>query len=114
MVHKDVRQFDTLNLSPAMQYVTYKLKAWEGLPLTLIGHINIFKMVLLLKLLYLYSAAPYILNKLHFESIYKLLAPFLWRNQALKLRRDLLNVPYEHGCLAQPNIYIYYVVVQLS
>lgn len=71
-------------------------------------------MVLLPKLLYLYRALPYILPKLHFESADKLLAPFLWRNQAPRLSSDTLKAPFEHGGLTLPNMYIYDVVVQLS
>lgn len=44
VIHKDIRQFDALNLSPTIQNLTSKLKAWENLPLTLVGRINIFKM----------------------------------------------------------------------
>lgn len=114
VVHRDVRQFDILNITPTMQYVCCKLKAWEGLPLTLIGRINVFKMVLLPKLLYVYRAAPHSLPKLHFESIDKMLTPFLWKNQTPRLNRDTLKAPYEHGGLALPNMYIYYIAVQLS
>lgn len=89
--HKDLRQFDVLNVAPTFQYVTHKLKALEGLPLTLIGYINIFKMVLFPKLLYLNRAAPHTLPKLHFESIDRLLSPFLWRNRAPRLSRETLK-----------------------
>lgn len=95
VVHKDVHQFDALNLSPTRQYITQELKAWEG-HLTLIGRINIFKMVLLLKLLYLYRAAPHILPKMNFDSLDKLLASFLWRTQIPMLSRDTLNVVASH------------------
>lgn len=32
VIHKDVRQFDTLILGPMRQYITQKQKALEGLP----------------------------------------------------------------------------------
>lgn len=70
--------------------------------------------MLLPKILYLYRAAPHVLPKLHFDSLDKLLAPCLWRNQVPRLSRDTLKAPYEHGGLALPNLYIYYVAVQLS
>lgn len=58
-----------------MQYKAHRLKAWEGHLLTLVGHTNLFKIVLLPKLLYLYRTSPYILPKVHFESIEKLWLP---------------------------------------
>lgn len=100
MIHKAIRHFNTLNLAPAMKHITLKLKAWEGLPLTLIGRINVFKMILLPKLLYLYRAAPYLLPKIHFESIDRLQTPFLWQNQIPRLSRDTLKASYDYGGLA--------------
>lgn len=114
VIHKDTRQFEALNLSPTMQLLASKLKAWENLPLTLVGRINIFKMIFLPKLLYLYRASPHALPRLHFASIDKILAPFLWNNQAPRLSRDTLKAAYEQGGLALPNMYIYYVAIQLS
>lgn len=91
VIHKDMQQFDVLNMAPTMQYVTHTLKAWERLPLTLIVRINIVKMVLLPKLLYLYRVTSHILLKFHFKSTDKLLAHFLWRNQAHRLSRETLK-----------------------
>lgn len=97
-----------------MKSLAHKIKAWSGLPLTLIGRINIFKMVILPKLLYLYWTAPHILPRTHFQSIDRLLAPFLWSNQALRLSRDTQKAPFDRGGLALPDLYIYYIVTQLS
>lgn len=66
IVHRDVHLLESLNLFPTMQYIANKLKEWESLPLTLVGRINVFKMVLLPKLLYLYQASPHILPKAQF------------------------------------------------
>lgn len=71
-------------------------------------------MIFLPKLLYIYQAAPHILPKVHFHSIDKLLSPFLWKNQTQRLSRDTLKAPYERGGLALPDMYIYYVAIQLS
>lgn len=114
VIHRDIRLFDTLNLVPTMQYITRKLNAWEGLPLTLVGRINIFKMVLLPKLLYLYRAVPHILPKLHFDAIDRVLGPFLWHKRVPRLHRNTLKAPVEHGGLALPDMYVYYVAIQLS
>lgn len=66
VVHRDVHLLESLNLFPTMQYIANKLKEWESLPVTLVGRINVFKMVLHPRLLYLYRASPHILPKAHF------------------------------------------------
>lgn len=114
VVHKEIQIFGTLNLAPAMQRLAHKLEVWGNLPLTLVGHINIFKMIFLPKFLYLYRAAPHPILRAHFTSIDKILAPFLWSNRPPRLNRDTLKAPYDQGGLALPNMYFYYVATQLS
>lgn len=73
-----------------MQYVSHKPKAWVGLPLTLVGFINIFYMILLLN---------------HFDALDSLLTPFLYGNQMPRLGKDALKALYEKSALSEHNMY---------
>ena len=53
VISRQASDFLPLNLSPVVQETRMRLKAWESLPLSLLGRINLIKMKILPKFIYL-------------------------------------------------------------
>lgn len=51
------------NVNPLMEYIKSKLKNWSNLPHSVVGRINLIKMILLPKCLYIFSHSPVVVPK---------------------------------------------------
>uniref|UniRef100_A0A8D0A163 Reverse transcriptase domain-containing protein n=1 Tax=Sander lucioperca TaxID=283035 RepID=A0A8D0A163_SANLU len=83
---------------------------WMPLPISIIGRINILKMNILPKLLYMFQNIPL---SGFFSQMKKKCIRFLWNNKRARLRLSLLYLPYERGGLKCPNFKLYYWAAQL-
>src|SRR4029434_2632440 len=83
-------------------------KRWSALPLTLTGRINVVKMTVLPKFLYVFQCLPLFLTKSFFKSISQAVNSFIWGNQAPRVKKDLLQRQRCVGGLALPSFIHYY------
>ena len=81
---------------------------WASLPLSLVGCINLVKMVILPKFMYLFQHLPICINKSFFTGFDSLLRSFLWGNKPARLKKSILQLPKAKGGLALPNFQQYY------
>lgn len=61
--------FVRLNLDPVLAVIKSKLKAWNNLPLSLTGRINLLKMKVLPKFTYIFRNSPQWLTRTFFNSL---------------------------------------------
>lgn len=73
-----------LNFKPVYDLLKTKTQTWTRLPLGIMGHINLVKMILLLKLLY-FLACPIYIPTLIFNSMKSILNTFIWGPSRHKL-----------------------------
>src|SRR4029434_7482442 len=66
-------------------------KRWSALPLTLTGRINVVKMTVLPKFLYVFQCLPLFLTKSFFKTISQAVNSFIWGNQAPRVKKNLLQ-----------------------
>lgn len=78
------------------------------LPLYLVGRINLVKMVILPKFLYLFEHIPIRINKSFFNGLDSILRAFIWGNKPARLRKSILQLPKAKGGLSLPNFQQYY------
>lgn len=83
------------------------------MPIFMLGHINILKMSILPKFLYLFQSIPLPLSQTFFCKLKKLFSNFIWNNRCPRLRLSLLHLPYDRGGLHVPNLQWYYWAAQL-
>lgn len=81
--------------------------------MSLIGKINILKMNVLPKLLYLFQNIPLPPPSSLFTQLKKLFVRFLWNNRRPRTRLSLLYLPFDRGGLKCPNPLWYYWAAQL-
>uniref|UniRef100_A0A1A8AUT3 Reverse transcriptase domain-containing protein n=2 Tax=Nothobranchius furzeri TaxID=105023 RepID=A0A1A8AUT3_NOTFU len=84
-----------------------------SLPISLMGRINIYKMSILPKVLYVYQNIPLPPPVDWFSRIKKLVLGFLWQNGRPRIRLSLLHLPYNEGGVMCPNIEWYYWACQI-
>lgn len=101
------------NYDPLMGEVRESIEKWTTMPISMIGRINLIKMVTLPKFLYLFQSLPLPLPQHFFKEINKILCRFIWNNRKSILRLRLLYLPYDRGGLQMPNLLWYYWAAQL-
>lgn len=101
------------NYNPTITSISKTLERWSNLQVSLIGRINILKMSILPKLLYLFQNIPLPPPPNFFSRMKNLFSNFLWNNRRPRLRLSLLYLPYDRGGLQCPNMQWYYWSVQL-
>lgn len=79
----------------------------------MIGRINILKINILPKILYLFQNVPLPPPVDFFHKINKLFRGFIWGNYNARVRQSCLHPAYDKGGLKSPNIIWYYWAVQL-
>lgn len=112
-ISPDVKQTVSLNYDPLVARVREMLNRWTRMPISMIGRINIIKMMILPKFLYLFQSLPLPLPDTFFHNINNMLKQFIWNDKKARLQLRLLYLPYERGGLRLPNLKCYYWAAQL-
>lgn len=85
------------------------IKRWDLLLLSLCGRINIIKMNVLPKFLYLFQGLPMgLLSKFFIRSVYTLILAFIWNNKNPRIWKCVLQKPRPQGGMTLPNFLFYY------
>uniref|UniRef100_A0A3P9K8G4 Reverse transcriptase domain-containing protein n=1 Tax=Oryzias latipes TaxID=8090 RepID=A0A3P9K8G4_ORYLA len=101
------------NYDPLMEKINSSIEKWMTLPISIMGRINILKMSVLPKLIYLFQNIPLPPPLDLFSKLKKLFARFIWNNKKARLRLTLLYLPFDRGGLKSPNIEWYHWAAQI-
>uniref|UniRef100_A0A3B3YM34 Reverse transcriptase domain-containing protein n=1 Tax=Poecilia mexicana TaxID=48701 RepID=A0A3B3YM34_9TELE len=112
-IDRDIEKMVSINYDPLVQKILVSLERWSEMPISMIGRINIIKMSILPKFLYLFQSIPLHIPASFFSSLDKAFNKFIWNNKRSRLRLSLLYLPYDRGGLRVPNIKLYYCAAQL-
>lgn len=97
------------NYEPRLVEVSKEFTRWTTLPLSILGRINIAKMIILPKFLYIFQSILLALPPPFLPKTRKLLCNLIWNNRKPRLRLSLLYLPYDRGGLQLPNLERYYL-----
>lgn len=97
------------NYNP-LEKVTETLNCWSTLPISMIGQINLIK--ILQQFLYYFQTLPLPLSEMFYNKPNKPFSKFIWNDRRTSL--NLLYLPYERGGLQFPNLRWYYRAAQLA
>ena len=96
------------NFNPLLHSLKKDLERWSLLPLSLGGRINIVKMNIMPRLLFLFQCIPFYLTKSFFSSVNKLIICFIWNKKTPRIKKETLQRHRQYGGLALPNFQFYY------
>lgn len=113
-ISPDVSQYLSLNLLPLFAKFRDKSNAWCKLPLSVVGRINLIKMVWAPQLLYIFNNSPVWIPQCWFDRIDSQFRELIWRKKTARI--SLLMLPYSkhEGGLAAPHSRAYYLASQLQ
>lgn len=109
----DLKDLVPDNYNPILTSVSESLKRWSDLPLSVIGRVNLVKMNILPKFLYLFQSIPLQPPLNLFNKLKKLITNFIWNKKRPRVRLTQLYLPYERGGLQLPNFLWYYWAAQI-
>lgn len=91
------------NFRPLVDNCKSDITRWSALPLSLIDCVNLIKMVILPKFLYLFQHIPIFMKKSFFCQLDQTISSFLWVNKPPRIKKAILQLPKKSGGLALPN-----------
>uniref|UniRef100_A0A8C4RFB7 Reverse transcriptase domain-containing protein n=1 Tax=Erpetoichthys calabaricus TaxID=27687 RepID=A0A8C4RFB7_ERPCA len=103
--HKAVHQ---QNFAICMEKIKQDLHRWSTHHLTLTGRINVVKVNILPKLLFLFQNIPIYINKSFFKQLDSTITSFIWNLKHPRIQRETLQRPKGEGGMALPNFQFYY------
>lgn len=109
-----LQDYIALNIEPLYSTLKTKTQTWSRLPLGVMGRINLVKMIILPKLLYIFWQAPLYIPQRIFKSMESILNTFIWGPSRRKLPWWVLKCPVDLGGAAVPGLFTYYIASQLS
>lgn len=112
-IFPEVNKISQINYDSLQDTTTTSLERWASLPISMIGRINILKMNILPKYLYLFQNISLPPPSSLFTRTKKMFTNFIWQNKRPRLRLSLIYLPYDRGGLQCPNIQWYYWAAQL-
>lgn len=96
------------NFGKLQVQVQQDLSKWSLIPLSLVGRVNVVKMSVLPKYLYLFRSLPVFIPKAFFKKLDSIISSFLWNGKKPRLRKEHLQKSKQEGGLALPNFQYYY------
>ena len=107
-ITNNIRDLFSKNFPPLLEKCKADFLRWSNLPLSMAGRINLIKMTILPKFLYLFTHLPVYIKKSFFNSLESLISSFIWNNKSPRLSRAILQSPKSEGGFNLPNLRYYY------
>uniref|UniRef100_A0A671XVP2 Reverse transcriptase domain-containing protein n=1 Tax=Sparus aurata TaxID=8175 RepID=A0A671XVP2_SPAAU len=97
-----------LNFADLIGKLKIMIDRWKLLPLSLIGRVNIVKMVVLPKFMYLFQNIPIYLTTSFFKMLDSIVIPFIWADKPSRISKAHLQKSTAEGGLGLPVFRHYY------
>ena len=110
----NLTEFFSANFPPLLKQITNLLKQWSSLPISWIGKINIIKMTILPKILYLFRVLPISVPTYFLRNLQRKTLAFIWGSLKHCVSKQTLYFSKLKGGLGFPNFASYYHAAQIA
>lgn len=107
-VTRNFKDLYKANYLPLLLNLKQDIARWDLLPLSLGGKINLVKMIILPKFLYLFQSVPIFLSKSFFSNLEGQISSFIWDKKHPRICKKILQLPRNLGGMSLPNFMYYY------
>lgn len=114
IIHRELSKYTTLSLTPVVSSLSQTCASWKTLPLTLVGRVNLIKMSILPKFLYLFRQTPIPIPNTFFNKLYSIITSFIWNGGTPRIAKITLQLPASLAGLALPCFIKYYWAAVLA
>lgn len=103
-----------LNWKKKVDQLKSDISFWKTLPMSMVGRINVIKMVVLPRFLYVFQAIPFFIPLSYFKHLESIITQFIWANKTARINKKHLNKPKDLGGFGLPNFKYYYWAANLN
>lgn len=112
-IPKDLTTIFDHNYTPITADIKADLSRWLLLPMNMYNRIDIIKMNILPKLLFLFQSLPVDVPPKQFTEWNRMISTFIWNKQKPRIKFKTLQLPKDKGGVALPCLEDYYRAAQL-
>ena len=110
----NLTEFLSANFPSLLKQITNLLKQWSSLPISWIGKINVIKMSILPKILYLFWVLPIPVPTYFLRNLQRKTLAFIWGSLKHCVSKHTLYLSKIKGGLGFPNFASYYHAAQIA
>ena len=105
---KEVKDLYPKNYGTLLKEIEKDTKRWKNIPCSWIGRINIVKMSMLPRAIYVFNAIPIKIPWTFFRDLAQSILRFVWNQKRLRIARGILQKKTRARGITTPDITLYY------